>query len=78
MGFAVGLVFHDNQTETDVTGGDQERNAGDTDEGEEGPKDQTDDTTKDEGGDGLDDGAESDAGKAWTRWTANVLVRHAR
>lgn len=57
MGFLVLLVFEDDDAETDVTGGNQERGAGDTDQTELPGESETDDETTDEGGEGLQDTA---------------------
>ena len=55
MRLLVLLVLEDDDTETDVTGRDEERRAGDTDETELPGERETDDETTNERGSGLDD-----------------------
>ena len=55
MRLLVLLILKDDDAETDVTSGDQERRASNTDETQLPGEDKTDDETADESGDSLND-----------------------
>jgi len=57
------LVLEDNDFQADETGADEERNAGDTDQGKEGPESQSQDHTNHDRTDTLNDCPERDPGK---------------
>lgn len=63
MGGLVGLIFQDDNTETDVTHADEERHSGNTDKSEFPTVGQTDDGTTDESCNSLDDCTQSDTSK---------------
>ena len=61
----VGLILEDDNTETDVTSGDDQGNASYTDGSEFGASSETDDHTANEGDATLDDSSKGHTGKAF-------------
>ena len=78
VGLLVVLVLENDDAQTDVAGGHEERDASETNETDLPDEDKTEDDTENERRDGLDDRAEGDTGKTIDLLRTVGEVRHER